>query len=90
MWASSSRWSFWKAGRMPTWAAGAAAASVKVRRGGPMLPLKKGCWDGPEEVAVSLDGWGIVRGCICRCKGLKRVYGIKLYIDTGIVYIRLY
>lgn len=31
------------AGRMRTWAAGAAAASVKVRRGGPMLPLKMGC-----------------------------------------------
>lgn len=55
---------------MPTCAAGAAAASVKVRRGGPMLPLKKGCWVGPEEVAVSLDGWGIVGGCICMCEGL--------------------
>lgn len=30
-----------------------------------MLPLKKGCWDGPEEVAVSLDGRGIVGGGVC-------------------------
>lgn len=39
---------------------------------------------------MSLDGWGMVGGCICRCEGLKTVYGIKLYIDTGIVYMQLY
>lgn len=60
------------AGRMRTCAAGAAAASVKVRRGGPMLPRKKGCWDGPEEVAVLLDELVMVErlqgGCRCKFK----------------------
>lgn len=37
------------------WADGAAAASVKVRSGGPMLPRKKGCEVGPLVVAGSLD-----------------------------------
>jgi hypothetical protein len=43
-----------------------------LRRGGPMLPRKKGCWDGPEEVAVSLDELVMVErlegGCRFNCE----------------------